>query len=303
MFCTNCGNQIDEGQRFCTSCGDPVKGTEKSFNSEIKQKAKKVKKPWTFGRFVKYAIVTIIVVGLLFIKLILSAVGLVDQAAVTSNDKGLDAMERGDMYTATQQLEEAADSAVTSSAKLTTLANLGYVYSSDGNYTKALQSFKEALTHASVNSSDYYLISGEIALIEKNPLKALQNYKSAYNLKPNDFQVNNALNLFYLDMEDAYPSSSDYKKALEHGLKAYSSSPSETKGTVAENLGLAYFLNEDYGNAITYLNKSSNPSQPTIQFWIGAAYYAQEQFVTAKPYLQRAKNGGVSEADEFLLTY
>ena len=39
MFCTKCGNQINEGQRFCTSCGIPVKGTERSFNSEIKQKA------------------------------------------------------------------------------------------------------------------------------------------------------------------------------------------------------------------------------------------------------------------------
>ncbi|MEX0910108.1 MAG: tetratricopeptide repeat protein [Candidatus Paceibacterota bacterium] len=302
MFCTNCGNEINEGQRFCTSCGNSVKGAEKSFNSEIKQKTKKIKKPWTIGRVIKYVIVIIIVIGLLFIKLILGAIGLVDEAAVNSNDKGLSALDSGDYNSAIQHLEEASDSAVTSSAKMTTLTNLGYVYSSDGKYAEALQNFKEALNYATVNSFDYYLISGEIALLENKPQIALQHYKNAYNLKSDDFQINNALNLFYLDMNDEYPEYSDPQKALTHALKAHQASASETKGTATENLAIAYYLNGDFTKAITYF-KQTKQDQPYIQLWLGMSYYSLGDYDVARPYLQRASNGGVTEADQFLATY
>ena len=302
MFCTKCGNQINEGQRFCTSCGIPVKGTEGSFNSEIKQKATKIKVPWTFGRVLKYIIITVVVVGLICAKLILGSIGVMDNEAVTSNDSGLNALEKGDYSGAAEHLENASDSAVSASVKMTTLTNLGYVYSSDGKPTEALKSFKEALTYSTVNSADYYLISGEIALLEANPQKALQNYTSAYNLKPEDFQINNALNLFYLDMNDAYPTYSDSKKALGYALKAYQVTPQETKSTATENLAIAYYLNEEYEKAISYF-KQTVTSQPYIQLWLGMSYYSLEDFATAKPYLQRASDAGVTEANQFLETY
>lgn len=145
------------------------------------------------GRVFKYVLVIVIVLFLLLARLIASSIGMVDQVAVNSNDRAIEAMEAGDMVTATRQLEAAADSAVTSASKMIILTNLGYVYVSEGNTTKGLQSFREALTYTSQNSADYYLISGEIALLEKNPKEALENYKSAYNIKANDFQINNAL--------------------------------------------------------------------------------------------------------------
>jgi len=302
MFCTNCGNKIEGGQRFCTGCGDPVKGTESEFNAQIKQAGKKIKKPWTAGRVIKYVVVTILVLGLLSIKLIFSAIGLVEQDTVSSNDQGLAALDSGDYESATQHLESAADSAVTSQNKLITLTNLGYVYSSDGKYTQALASFKEALDYTTPNSFDYYLISGEIALLEGNPQKALQNYNKAYDLRPNDFQINNALNLFYLDMDDAYPSLANPQKALGYALTAHRVSTSDTKGTATENLAIAYFINEDYTKAIAYF-KQTNQDQPYIQLWLGMSYYVLEDYETAKPYLQRAYNAGLYEAKQFLDTY
>lgn len=302
MFCTNCGNKIEVGQRFCTGCGNAVKGTESSFNAEIKQNARKVKKPWTSGRVIKYILVTILVLGLLSIKVILSAMGLVDQEAVSSNDQGLAALNSGDYESATQHLENAADSAVTSATKMTTLTNLGYVYSSDGKTSEALSSFKEALGYATPDSFDYHLISGEIALLEGNPQKALGSYSKAYNLKPNDFQINNALNLFYLDMNDAYPTLTNPQKALEYALTAYRVTPSDTKGTATENLAIAYFVNEDYNNAIAYF-KQTNQTQPYIQLWLGMSYYALGDPDTAKPYLETAYRAGLSEAKQFLDGY
>ncbi len=303
MFCTNCGNELTTNQRFCTSCGTSVKGSEESLKVEINQEAQKpVKTPWTFFRVVKYVVVILIVVALLSIKLIVSAINTSNNTAVTSNDKGINALQSGDYDGAITHLEKASDSAVGGSTKMNVLTNLAYAYSSDGRDTEALAKFREALPYATANSFDYYLISGEIALLEGKPQEALTNYTSAYNLKPDDFQINNALNLFYLDINDKYPTFSDPQKALGYALKAYQTTAPETKGTATENLAIAYFLTKDFDKAIQYF-KQTNQSQPTVQLWLGMSYFALEDYDTAKPYLQRADNGGVAEAKQFLDKY
>ena len=109
-----------------------------------------------------------------------------DEESVTKNNDGLASLESGDIETGIRQLQEASQDAFTGESKLITLVNLGYAYSSEGQYDQALESFKEALTHTSEDSFDYYLVYGEIALIEGNPDLAKINYEKAYQLKPND---------------------------------------------------------------------------------------------------------------------
>lgn len=296
MFCTQCGEKLSEDQKSCQSCGAPV------ITSTPKQMPGKVTSPWTLGRLSKYAIISVIAISIITARLFMGGMGLMDNDAVHSNDNGLKAMETGDFAGAAGHLENAADSAASAPVKMTTLTNLGYVYASDGKNVAALQSFKEALTYATENSSDYYLISGEINLLEGSPEEALQNYLEANKVLPDDFQINNALNLFYLDMNDEYPNYSDVKKALGYAMKAYQVTPNETKSTARENLAIAYYINEDYITAISYF-KESEQNQPYIQLWLGMSYYALEDYTTAEPYLQKASDAGLTEANQFLETY
>lgn len=59
MFCTNCGNEIKEGEQFCTNCGAKA-GEEVSINQEV-PKTKKRKSPMLIiGIVVAIAVVVVI---------------------------------------------------------------------------------------------------------------------------------------------------------------------------------------------------------------------------------------------------
>ena len=177
-----------------------------------------------------------------------------DEKSTTKNNDGLASLESGDIETGIRQLQEASQDAFTDEAKLATLINLGYAYSSEGQYDQALESFKEALTHTSEDSFDYYLVSGEIALIEGNPDLAEITYEKAYQLKPNDYQINGALGWFYLDLDEFAPEHTDYKKALPYMEKAYDVADDEfSRNAAKQNLAVAHFFNDNYGQVIDCL--------------------------------------------------
>ena len=181
---------------------------------------------------------------------------------------------------------------------MTTRVNLAYVYSSEGKNDLALNTFKEALTFASEGTVDYYLISGEIALLEGKPNSALVAYNKAYEKDPNGFQINNALNLFYLDIADERPQYSNYPKALTYALKANEVQPSDI---TKQNLAIAYHLNENYKQAISlFLSVNNISGQPYVAYWLGLAYAGDQQPINAKRYLQIAIDGGVDVPQEVI---
>ena len=293
MFCKNCGTESSGTKKFCTNCGTefPVAQTTPPVRPPMP------KEPWTTGRIIKTVAVVVIVGGLILVKIIFGAINSVDNTAVDTNNNAQTSYESGgDPNQVISQLQRASQDAVTNSTKMTTKVNLAYVYSSEGNNELALSTFKEALPLASEGSVDYYLISGEIALLEGKPNAALLAYNKAYEKDPNNFQVNNALNLFYLDIADERPQYSDVVKALTYATKAHQIQPSEI---TKQNLGIAYYLNENYKQAISLLSSVSNiSSQPYVAFWLGLAYAGDEQPTNAKRYLQMAINGGVEVPQE-----
>src|SRR5690606_13141012 len=101
--------------------------------------------------------------------------------------------DTGDSGSAIEKFRQAANEATTDGVKIEALKNLGYVYATEGQSSQALNTFKEALPLTTNGSLDYYLITGEIALLEKDASKALTNYNNAYRLDPENFQINNAL--------------------------------------------------------------------------------------------------------------
>ena len=117
------------------------------------------------------------------------------------------------------------------------------------------------------------------------------NYNKALQMEPNDFQVNNTLNLFYLDIADTNPEFVDYPKALTYALKAYNSNSSSSAAT--QNLGIAYFFNQKFDTAITYFLKTDINKEPYMALWLGYCYMAKQQPDAAMRYFNIAAKAGV----------
>jgi tetratricopeptide (TPR) repeat protein len=215
----------------------------------------------------------------------------IDNEAIEKNNEALTHFDSGDSATAIAQFEEAAQMSTTDEGKLNALKNLAYVYATEGAYDTASSTFREALAFADEDSFDYYLVSGEIGLLEKNGDLASRNYNKAYEMKPDDFQINNALALFYLDLEGTTPGYADYPKALTHAQKAYAINNSEI---TKQNLALAYFFNESYDQTITLLSTTDLNNHPYAALWLGLAYVSKGDDANGRTYLQQAVNAGIA---------
>ena len=294
MFCKNCGKESNENQKFCTSCGAKFSDINKEEKEAPKVQFKPVsqnKSSWSAGR-----IITILVV--------LAMVGIgvynsLDEDSITKNNEGLSSFDSGDSQTAINQLQQAKQDAVSNENKINTLKNLAYVYTSEGQYELALSTFKEALALTKSNSFDYYLISGEIALLEYKPNSAILSFNKAYELNPTDYQINNTLALFYLDLEEMAPQYENYPKALSHAKKAYEYD-TEKSEIAKQNLAIAYYFNEDFDQTISLLSTSNLTQHPYASYWLGLAYLSKEDEISARTYLQKAINSGAEVPQEII---
>ena len=291
MFCKNCGKQIDGNKKFCSSCGASIDNAKSEPEvSNYKTKTKKNYKD-NIAKFVKISLGVLVVGGFLVFKIYNS----LDSDVIDTNNQALKNYNAGDSQQAIAQFQEASQGAITDSTKINTLKNLAYVYSSEGQNDLALNSFRDALKIATPESFDYYLISGEIKLLEKKPNAALADYNTAYKMNPEDFQINNALALFYIDMDEISPQSSDYTKALMYAQKAYDIDKSET---AKQNLAIANYFNNNFDETISLLSSSDLSKNPYAAYWLGLAYVKKEDMDNAKIYLKKAMDGGAEVPQE-----
>ena len=293
MFCKNCGTKSDGVKKFCTNCGTafPVAAAAPAAATAPRAvRPPMPKEKWTTGRIIKTVIAVVFVGGLIFLKFGLGAINSIDNTAVDTNNKALDAYNSGNSDQAIAQFQQASQSAVTNTNKINSLKNLAYVYSSEGKDDLALSTFQEALALASADSIDYFLISGEIAELENKPNAALIAYNKAYAKDPQNFQVNNSLALFYIDLYDVHPQYVDYAKALSFAQKA---NQSQNDNISKKNLALAYYFNENYTQTISLLRSVDISKEPNYAYYLGLAYAAMEDTVNAKIYLRQAIAGGM----------
>lgn len=292
MYCRNCGKESGASEHFCTSCGESLRSASVSDATATDYEPTLVpKEPWGMWRIIKTLLVVVVAGGFVVFRI----VNTVDSDAVNSNNSALESYDSGNSQQAAAQLQSASQNAVTNTTKVTSLINLGYVYTSDGKNDLALSTFKEALTLAGQDSFQYYLISGEIALIEKKPNAAQLAYKKAYEISPNEYQINNALALFYLDLEEIAPQYADYKKALTYAQKAYDVDKSEV---TKQNLAIAYYFNENYNQTISLLSTTDFSKHPYGAYWLGLAYVQKNDTVNAKSFFEKARVGGVTLPQE-----
>jgi Tfp pilus assembly protein PilF len=280
MFCINCGQETTETTKFCINCGEPFKQAPEP--TPIHQAPTATATPSGFFQKINTSNVIKVLIGLVIVGFIIYS-NIDDQVVKTNND-ALNSFNTGNSTDAISQLESASQGALTNENKVNTLKNLAYVYSTEGKNDKALTTFKEALTHTKVDSFDYFLILGEVADLEGKPLLAKQHYERAYSMNSSDFQINNALALFYMDVEQLHPQYADVIKGLQFARVA--NSTNNTAMTLG-NLGVALVLNEKYAEAITYLNQINLQQHPYINLWLGLAYAGLENVEKAKYHLQQ----------------
>jgi tetratricopeptide (TPR) repeat protein len=291
IFCKKCGEKNVSTQKFCTNCSKelaPILQTNTPGSDSPHVNKKEVGTPNA------KKIIRVIIIGAIISWSIYSSL---DEKSIDQNNAALSSFNSGDSTQAIEQLKGAVDSAVTNDTKATTLANLGYAYLSDDQIENALSSFKQSLELIKIDTFDFFLISGEIASIEGDRDLAEINYTKAYNIDPNNYQINTALNVFYLELDDA--TVADYQKALVYAKKAYDLSTGSAKNLAAQNLGITYFFNKNFDETIRLLTPYSD-TIPEINAYLGLAYLNKEDTVNAKLYFQKAREGGVELQQEII---
>ncbi len=287
MFCNQCGQKIDSDSQFCENCGVSISKNSPLKKEDVDTGTPKSsygsKNPLTLRRIIS----GIIILGFLGFGIYAS----LDEEAVTKNNSALESFESGDSASAVAQLQQASQEASLNENKLNSLKNLGYVHTSEGESQEALSAFNQALALAERNSFDYFLISGEIALLEGDYALGLSNLNKAYEIIPKDFQVNNSLSLLHLDLEEVAPEYEDYPKALAYAQTAYDYD-TEKSEVARQNLAVAHFFNENYNQTISLLSQSNLTQHPFMNYWLGLAYVAKGDDFNGKFYLQRAVDAG-----------
>ena len=281
MFCKNCGQKREVDQKKCIVC-KTVFTDAITKETEVKEVTEK-KSFWSIGR---------IIFGIFILFSVGSGIyGNLDEGVVEKNNDGLASYEIGDNESAIIQLEQAKNEAVTDVNKILTLMNLAYVYEDEGDIDNALNSFTEALEVAKENSFDYYLIMGEIALLENKPNSAIISFQKAYELKPEDFQINNTLTLFYLNLDGMTTAYEDDVKALEHAHKSFDNDPDKSE-IIKHNLAIAHLFNGNNDEVISLMSTTNFEHHPYMAYWLGIAYMNIGDDINAKKTFQISLDNG-----------
>lgn len=310
MYCQQCGKQAMEGEKKCSVCGAAL--PEVSTEPTTEEQSATPSQPSTIVGQSGYqenkkAPIIPIIIGLLVVFAI-AGVGFyfsLNQKGVEQNNQAIENFDSGDTDAAIAQLEDSLDSAVLDETKLKSLKNLAYMYFSRGQMDEARANFAKALELTDPTSKDYYLILAELSYIDGSGELTLANYLEAYAIAPNDYQVNNALALFYLDLDGLYPDYVNDVQALFHAQKALENDASQLELT-KQNLAIAHYFNSNYSDAVYYLSTTDYETQPGMGYWMGYAYYALDDAENAAYYFQLAQDAGVEfpeDINQFLESY
>ncbi|MCX6744797.1 MAG: hypothetical protein NTX82_04710 [Candidatus Parcubacteria bacterium] len=285
MKCTNCQNEIVENLTRCNYCGQEVK------IAAVAQ-AKPKKNIW-------------ISVIILAIFIVIGIIGRLSEKGAQKNDEGIKLLDSGSNYNqAIANFEESLKNLKNDDERLTVLKNMGYAYWINNEPIKAAESFKQALVLAQPDSSDFYLVSGEIALLSGDAKAAETNYLQAAGKKSDDFQANSSLGVFYLGIDEVAKDYADFPKALIYNQKAYEVNPDSDM--TKENLANNYFVLENYQQAVDLYLQTSLANKSFNNYMLGLSYYGLGDEANAYKYLKQAVAQGFepeAEVTDFLNNY
>ena len=285
MHCLHCGKQADGLNRFCTNCGKPFP-LEEMASSQASVRPK-IDKNYNRNRI-------LIVIAVIAFMAWAGYSESKNNAAIQKANNALDTYNSNDSVSSTQQviqeLKSAYDNATDDSTKLGTLKSLALAYDKNNDTADELSALQEGLRYASIGSLDYYYLSGNIAELKNNPKEALSNFNQAYSIKSDDYQINNELGLFYLDLQSQWKDYDDNAKALQYEKAAYALNATNVS---TENLALAYYFNNDYQQSIDLLLPLDLNAYPSMALYLGLDYLGEKDQKNARLYFQKAVDLGV----------
>ena len=317
MKCIKCGREIPDGNNRCNACGEEIK-IGKSINAaNLAAKVQTMKTstsqttPSDAQTTATNPLQSIIdlatnvnntaaakkknnwVGAIIGIVLFAGAAifGSIDDKAKEKNLEALNLLETTSNYdTAISQFESAANEMTSDTEKIEVLKNLGFAYLAADKDTEALATFKKALALVDSDPFNYNLINGEIALLENKPQDSLNYYLKALAEKPNDFQINSTIGVFYLGTNEVTNPFTDYNKALLYNLTAYNDNTKSE--TTKETLAWNYYYVGKYNEAINLLLTTTLQNKPSNNFLLGLCHYELNDDAHAKKYFQTAKEQG-----------
>ena len=147
---------------------------------------------------------------------------------------------------------------------------LGYNYSDNGEYDKAIESYKKAIEINPKKDDAYYNMG--ISYDDNGEYdKAIESYKKAIEINPKKDKT-------YYNMGIAYSENKQYDKAIESYKKAIEINPK--KDDAYYNMGIAYIENKQYDKAIESYKKAIeiNPKNDKTYYNMGIAYIENKQY-------------------------
>jgi tetratricopeptide (TPR) repeat protein len=286
--CPNCGQSINSSSNSSSQTGlngqlDSNLGTVKSIM---------INKIKTRFKIVAIMIVVGIIIFVFFNKPILQFLN--DMAEDTA-DQAVQLYNSGDTTGALNNMLDALEMASDPKIELTLLKNIAYIYIEQGSKEDALEYLNKALLLASKDSFDYYLITGEIAWVNGQTDSAYTAYEQAKKLKTDDYQLNNNLALLHLNLNGKANKYFDYTKALAYSKKAVELNKTKYSQNI---LGIAYYFNKDYKNAISILGSLSGYYDPISDYYLGLAYLDSGDDFNSIVYLKSAIQDGVTPSQK-----
>jgi Tfp pilus assembly protein PilF len=261
----------------CSKCGERDK-LVKILNDRSESKVES-------GGKGKFMLITIVVLAALVAA---NVARFSEGLAFRETEKAIELYQSGgDPEEAAKMMEDSIGGLGDDESKMESYKNIAYVYSNEENYDLSIENFEKALEYTRVGDYNYYLINGEIDLMELEIDSAFENYNKALDVRYTDFQIHNALGLFYLDMYEIAPDYVDYEKALEH-FELADKWDLDEQLFIVENKAITQIFLEDYDSAIEYFSGADLANNGYSHFWLAFAYYGKEDVEKGDEHFLRA---------------
>lgn len=210
------------------------------------------------------------------------------QEGIIPNEQAIELMNEGKYEEAEQLLNNSLDKLIQSSPDnlLIVYENLALLNDYKGDKEKAIEYYEKSLDYTDEETSHYYYLLGQIALLKANYQDTIDSFNVALELNPENGDVHNLLGLLYSGQIESNIEQ-DLEKALFHNQYTF-----DVIGDIntLQNLAINLFdlrLYEESLEAFVYLDELSQ-TNALAKYHLGLLYYLGGQKEEARMNMAKA---------------